>query len=137
MKKIKYILYGLIIIALTIILIGFIVRYPSYTIQTTGKLYIIKKKWRCNRFDLHSGKELATVAINIESHGAAKVVGQDKIAIANYNTTKDRDISICILNTKQYSWKTIAKENALGLDGVIALPQSNRIAVMSSINNTF
>jgi hypothetical protein len=44
MKKIKYILYGLIIIALTIILIGFIVRYPSYTIQTTGKLYIINKK---------------------------------------------------------------------------------------------
>jgi hypothetical protein len=47
---------------------------------------------------IYSGKELATVAINIESHGAAKVVGQDKIAIANYNTTKDRDISI--LNTK-------------------------------------
>jgi hypothetical protein len=34
--------------------------------------------------------------------------------------------------------KTIAfKEDALGLDGVIALPQSNRIAVMSSISNTF
>jgi hypothetical protein len=57
---------------------------------------------------LHSGKELATVAINIESHGAAKVVGQDKIAIANYNTTKDRDISICILNTKPIQLKTIA-----------------------------
>jgi YVTN family beta-propeller protein len=140
MKKIKYILYGLIIIALTIILIGFIVRYPSYTIQTTGKLYIINKKSEdVTVFDLHSGKELATVAINIESHGAAKVVGQDKIAIANYNTTKDRDISICILNTKTNTVeKTIAfKEDALGLDGVIALPQSNRIAVMSSISNTF
>jgi hypothetical protein len=62
---------------------------------------------------LHSGKELAT-AINIESHGAAaKVVGQDKIAIANYNTTKDRDISICILNTKPIQLKTIALKRTL------------------------
>jgi hypothetical protein len=134
MKKIKYILYGLIIIALTIILIGFIVRYP-YTIQITGKLYIInKKKWRCNRFDLHSG--IATVAINIESHGAAKVVGQDKIAIANYNTTKDRDISICILNTTIQLKKQLLTERSW-FRWVIALPQSNRIAVMSSISNTF
>jgi hypothetical protein len=84
---------------LTIILIGFIVRYPSYTIQTTGKLYIIKKSEDVTVL-IYIAEELATVAINIESHGAAKVVGQDKIAIANYNTTKDRDISISILNTK-------------------------------------
>ena len=127
-------------IALTIILIGFIVRYPSYTIQTTGKLYIINKKSEdVTVFDLYSGKELATVAINIESHGAAKVMGQDKIAIANYNTTKDRDISICILNTKTNTVdKTIAlTADALGLDGVIALPQPNQIAIMSSVSNTF
>jgi hypothetical protein len=99
--KIKYILYGLIIIALTIILIGFIVRYPSYTIQTTGKLYIIKKSEDVTVL-IYIAEELATVAINIESHGAAKVVGQDKIAIANYNTTKDT-LAFAFSTQNQYS----------------------------------
>jgi len=140
MKKIKYVVYLLIAIIVTIISVEFIARLTSYTIQTSGKLYIINKKSEdVTVFDLYTGTSVTTLPISIESHGAAKIMGQDKIAIANYNTTKTRGKSISIINTISNTVeKTIAfTEGASGLDGIIALPQSNRVAVISNVSNAF
>jgi DNA-binding beta-propeller fold protein YncE len=79
----------------------YFVRLPSYTIQTSGKLYIVNRSSRNIKvFDLFTGKEVAEIPIDLESHEAAALSGQNKVVVTNYGTV-DRDGNrIKVINTK-------------------------------------
>lgn len=140
MKKIKYTLAILSVLILTLLIVEYIARLPSYTIQTSGKLYIFNKKSKdVTVFDLLIGKEIKTLPIEIESHQATKIEGQDKIVVANYNSSKNRKINLSIINTKNNTVEKTIKfvEGNVGLDGIVDLRKPNRIAAINVNTNTF
>jgi hypothetical protein len=55
--------------------------------QTSGKLYIVNKISRnIEVFDLLTGKEVAEIPIDLESHEAVALSGQNKVVVTNYGT---------------------------------------------------
>jgi DNA-binding beta-propeller fold protein YncE len=75
-------------------------RIPSYSIKTTGKLYIVNKVVEILGFDLSTGKEVAEIPIDLESHEAVALSGQNKVVVTNYGTV-DRDGNhIKVINTQ-------------------------------------
>lgn len=140
MKRIKQIVCILGLLIVLIMVTSFFARRPYYNIQTNGKLYIFNKLSKdITVFDLHKGKEIAEIPIGIETHGATALSNQNRIAVANYGTTQTKGKSIIIINTEKNSVeKTIEfTERYKGLDGIAALPKSNKVGVISSISNEF
>jgi len=137
MKKLRLFLYGFTILFLAILAIRYYVRLPSYTIKTTGKLYIISKRSKDVKvFDLFQGKEIAEIPIAIESHQATALVGQNKIALTSFGGfVRDANL-IKIINTKTNQIeKTIhLKENARS-NGIVAFPESNKVVLIDYSNN--
>lgn len=139
-KTIKLISSILVFIFIAIIITSYCLRIPSYTIKTTGKLYIVNKLSRdLTVFDLYTGKTLEPISIGVESHSATTLSDQNRVVVTNYATSKVRRKNITIINTKR---NTIEKriefnDGFLGLDGVVAFPKSNKVAVVSYINNDF
>lgn len=139
MKIIKYIIYVVAALILIIVLSEFIARLPSYTIQTNGKLYVFNKKSEdVTVFDLYKGKEITTIPIDIETHQATKILGQDKIAVANYNISKNKGKNIIIINTKSNTIEKTIKfvEGNLGLDGIFTIQKPNRVGAINVKKNT-
>ncbi|MEL1239935.1 YncE family protein [Flavobacterium flavipallidum] len=140
MKKIKYIVYPVFALLLLFFVFGFIVRWPSYSIKTNGKLYVFNKKSEdITVFDLAKGREITTIPVAIESHGAAKLLGKNKLVIANYNTKKYKHKKILIFNIDSNKVeKTISfSEGVSGLEGIVSLPIANKVGVVSAISNEF
>ncbi|MFD0988917.1 YncE family protein [Mariniflexile jejuense] len=136
-KKIKYLLLLLVVLLLAVSLTIYLVREPSYNIQTNGKLYIVNKRSRdVTVFDLMKGEKLTNVPIDIESHAATPVRNQGCVVIPNYNTNENKVQSLVIINAKTDKLdKTIVFEEGLALDGIIAHNESNKVLVVSRINN--
>lgn len=140
MKKIKLLFYVLSIFSLLVILIGFLVRKPSYTIQTEGKLYVFNKlSADITVFDLYKGKKITEIPIEIEAHGATLIPNQNRIAVANYGTSKVKGKSIIVINTQKNSIEKTIKftEGYKGLDGIIAFKTPNEVGVISSVSDEF
>lgn len=140
MKKIKRIVFVLIVLVVVIIVAGFFVRRPCYSIHTSGKLYIFNKLSQdVTVFDLQKGKAIAEIPIEIETHGATALPNQNRIAVANYGTAQTKGKSIIIINTeKNCVEKTIKFAGGYkGLDGIVALQNANKVAVISRVSNQF
>ena len=98
MKKIKVLFSVLSIFSLLAILTVFLVRRPSYSIQTEGKLYVFNKlSTDVTVFDLFKGKKITEIPIEIETHEATVLTNQERIAVANYGTSKIKGKSIIII----------------------------------------
>ena len=111
-KTIKLISSILVFIFIAIIITSYCLRIPSYTIKTTGKLYIVNKLSRdLTVFDLYTGKTLEPISIGVESHSATTLSDQNRVVVTNYATSKVRRKNITIINTKR---NTIEKASSYG-----------------------
>ena len=74
---------------------------PSYTIQTTGKLYIVNKLSRdITVFDLFKAKEIKKFPIDMESHEAITTKDENRIVVTNYGAIDSDGNIIKVINTK-------------------------------------
>lgn len=115
----------------------YFVRIPSYTIKTTGKLYIVSKISRdIEVFDLSNGKEIVEIPIDIESHQAATLVGQNKIVVTNYGIINSDGNVIKVINTKTNKIeKTIHLKGNARSNGIVAFPESNKAVIIDYSSN--
>ena len=138
MKKIKSILLFFVLLFLFVLTARYIVRKPSFTIQTSGKLYIVNKGSRdITVFDLFNGKVINEIPIEVESHNATTLLTQNKVIVTNYGTTEIKGKSLTVIDTKNNKVEKTIEFAAgyLGLDGIVAIPKSNKAAIISSISN--
>jgi YVTN family beta-propeller protein len=137
MKKLKLVaLFGLLcFIALQIAI--YVIRKPSYTIKTDGKLYIVNKRSSSiTVFDLYQGKEIAEIPIEVEPHDPTTIANQSKVVVTNYGTPDVLGKSITVINTKTNTIeKTIDLEGSIAPHGIVAFPKSNKVGVVTDIGN--
>jgi len=133
--KILVALFGLFFILGGILL--FIVRTPSYTIQTDGKLYIVNKLSKSiTVFDLSEGRKIEEFFLNIEPHEATTLSGGNEVVITNYGAPDVIGKSISVINTKPNKVeKTIALEESLRPHRIISFPESNNVGVVTDVGN--
>ena len=124
---------GIIALILTINL----VRKPSYTIQTDGKLYIVNKlSSTVTVFDLFQGKQLVEFPVEYIPHEITKLNSQHKVVITNYGTNDILGKSISVINTDSNTIeKNISLEKYFAPKGIISLPQPNKVAVATNGGN--
>ena len=137
MKSIKHLLFlGTVLFVLFVIVI-YLVRKPSYTIQTNGKLYIVNKRSSTiTVFDLFEGKELAEISMEITPHEAVAIPLQNKVVVTNYGSPNVIGKSISVINTNSNELEeNIALEGSSRPHGIIAFPQSKSVGVVTDIGN--
>lgn len=137
MKKIKFIILFGILCLLTASITIFVIRIPSYTIQTNGKLYIVNKKSSSvTVFDLYKGKELTELPVELIPHEITTLKNQNKVVITNYGTNKIAGKSITVVNTKTNKIeKSIPLKENFAPKGIIALPKLNTVALVTNGGN--
>ena len=114
-----------------------VIRRPSYTIQTNGKLYIVNKLSKSiTVFDLYEGKEITEFPMSIEPHEAATLTNQNKVIVTNYGAPNIVGKSVSVINTKTNKIeKTIELEESLRPHGIISFPESNIVGVVTDVGN--
>lgn len=124
-------------LSLLLLLTIFIFRLQSYTIQTSGKLYIVNKISRdITVFDLFKGKKIAEIPINMESHEAITTIDKNSIIITNYGTIDGDGNRIKVINTKTNEVeKIIDLKGKTRTNGISTLPKSNKIAIIEYVKN--
>lgn len=120
---------------LVAMLIIFFVRKPSYTIQTTGKLYIVNKLSRdIQAFDLLTGKEIAKIPVAMESHEAIAI--KDKIVVTNYGAIDSDGNIIKVIDTKTNEVeKIIDLKGNISANGIVAFPATNKVVLIDYVSN--
>lgn len=139
MKKITYISSLFILLVFIALMAIFLVRRASYTIQTSGKLYIVNKKSRdVNVFNLFTGKEIAKIPVNMESHEAIATADENKIVLTNYGAIGTDGNLIKVLNTKTNAIeKTINFDTPIRANGIVATPIANEVGVIDYVKDEF
>ncbi|CAH8283596.1 YVTN family beta-propeller protein [Mariniflexile fucanivorans] len=133
-KRIKYLFLSFGVIFLLFRLSIYVFRLPSYTISTTGKLYVVNKGSRdVQVIDLSNGKEIAEIPIDMLSYEAITTADERRIVATNYES--DGGFAVKILNTKNNEVeKTIGLEG-YKVNGIIALPEANKVALVDYHND--
>ncbi len=135
MKSLKYVLIAFAVLLLLFRLSIIIFRLPSYTIQTSGKLYIVSKVSEdIQVFDLFSGKEIADIPINILSHEVVTTADENKIVLTNYGSSNGNTIKVINTKTNKIE-KTIDLDKNIRVNGITATPNGNEVAVIDYVNN--
>jgi YVTN family beta-propeller protein len=139
MNKFKYILILFGTIFLLYFTIIFVARLPSYTIKTTGKLYILNKiSQSITVFDLFQGKVIKEIPLNLLPREATTLSNQKKIVITNYGTNNIAGNSIEVINTETNEIeKNIYFIERLRPNGIIAFPFTNKVGVVTDVGNYF
>lgn len=137
MKIIKYLAFIVGFLLLMRVITVLFVRAPSYTIQTTGKLYIVDKlSSDIKVFDLFEGKELTEIYIETEPHDIATLTGQNRVVVTNYGTNEVVGNSITVINTKTNTIeKIIELQGSLRPHGIVAFQKSNKVGVVTHEGN--
>ena len=115
----------------------FVIRRPSYTIQTNGKLYIVNKLSKSiTVFDLFQGEELTEFPMSVEPHEATTLTNLNKVVVTNYGAPNEIGKSISVINTKTNKVeKTIELEESLRPHGILTFPNSNNVGVVTDVGN--
>lgn len=135
MKRIKIILIALVVLFLMLRLSIFVFRLPSYSIETSGKLYVVSKLSEdVQVIDLSSGKQIAEIPIDILCHEA--VVTSDKKRVVVTSTLGSDGNIIKVINTESNRIESsINSENTIKASGIVALPEVNKVAVVDLISS--
>ncbi|WP_246124723.1 YncE family protein [Algibacter pacificus] len=137
MKRLKYSLIAFIVLGLVVQLFIFKVRLPSYSIQTSGKLYIVNKVSEdVQVFDLFSGKEIAKIPIDMLSHEAVITKNQNSMVLTNYELNEGNIVKVINTKTNKLQ-KTIALKENIKANGITAYPEPNKVAVIDYVRDTF
>ncbi|WP_445748083.1 YncE family protein [Polaribacter sp.] len=135
MKRLKYFLlfFGVLFFLFRVAI--FIVRLPSYSIKTNGKLYIVNKVSECVQvFDLNSGKEIGKISIDMLSHEAVKTADEHKIVLTDFGDTDKHIIKTINTKTNRLEKEQIFIKKVYG-NGIIALPEKEKVAVIDYVSN--
>lgn len=137
MKRLKYILILFVVLCSVLFLSIIVVRLPSYSIQTSGKLYIVSKVSReVQVFDLFTGKDIAEIPIDMFSHEAITTVDKNNVVLTNYGSTNGNTVKV--VNTKtNILEKTIELKENIRANGIVAYPEPNKVGVIDYVRNTF
>jgi len=136
-KRIKHIvLIGVFLLIVYTISIS-IIRRPSYTIQTNGKLYIVNKgSSSITVFDLFQGKELTEIPMGIEPNEATSLTNLNRVVVTNYGASNVVGKSISVINTKfNKVEKIIDLGESLRPHGIITFPHSKNVGVVTNLGN--
>jgi YVTN family beta-propeller protein len=135
MKRLAYILisFGVLLIIFRLSIIFY--RMPSYTIQTSGKLYVVSKVSKdIQVINLYNGKQIAEIPIDILSHEATNTINENRIVVTNYGSTDENIIEV--INTKiNEVEKTINLQGNIRVNGIAPLPEADKVAVIDYFNN--
>lgn len=115
----------------------YFLKQPTYTINTEGKLYVLNKASKSiSIFDLLKGQEIKELPVEIEPHEATIVANPNRVVITDYGAPNVPGKSVTVINTE-----TNTIENSIDLGeslkphGIITMPQSNSVGVVSDIGN--
>lgn len=113
------------------------IKQPSYTIKTDGILYVVNKaSSSITIFDLFEGKQIKELFVEIEPHEATTLTNPKRVIVTNYGTPDIEGKSITVINAKTNTIeKTIALGESFMPHGIIALPQPNKVGVVTDIGN--
>ena len=133
--KIRVLILGSGLLCLIAIISISIFRIPSYSIKTEGKLYIVNKGTSSvTVFDLEKGKELAELPISVEPHEATTL--NNSVILSNYGNASDVGKSLSVINPKNNQLiKTIDLGSNIKPHGIVAIPNSNNVAVVTDVNS--
>lgn len=136
MKKLKLviILFSLLLMARGVV---YVIKQPTYSIQTEGTLYVVNKGSKSiTIFDLFEGTVVKELQLAIEPHEATLVSNPNRIVVTNYGSPDDAAKSITVINgdtnTKE---KTIPLGESERPHGIITMPQENTVAVVTDVGN--
>lgn len=133
MKRLKYVLLFLGVLFLLFRISTLIIRLPSYSIKTSGKLYIVSKVTEnVQVFDLFTGKEIAEISIDMLSHEAVKTADEQKIVLTNFGNSNKNNIKT--INTKTNSLEKVFNKKIYG-NGIVALPEKEKVAIIDYVSN--
>ncbi|WP_372746191.1 hypothetical protein [Lutibacter sp.] len=137
MKKIKYLILIGILCLLIVSITIYTVRRASYTIQTSGKLYIVNKlSSSVTVFDLFQRKQLTEFPVEYIPHEITKIKNQPKVVITNYGTNDLLGHTISVINTNTNTIeKNISLNKSFAPKGIINLPEPNKVAVATNGGN--
>jgi len=130
---------GSILVILVCIIFGvfYMVKQPAYTLKTSGTLYVVNKASQSiTIFDLFEGRQIKELALPEEPHEATTLTNPGRVVVTNYGSAAAKGKSITVINAA-----TNTIENTIALDesqmphGIIALPESNEVAVVTDIGN--
>ncbi|MHB0755065.1 YncE family protein [Polaribacter sp. M15] len=135
MKRLKFLIlfFGLLFIVLRISILVF--RLPSYTISTSGKLYIVSKlSEEVQVINLSTGKEIAETSIDMLSHEAVATTDGKNIVLTNYGSEVGFDLKVIDTEDNKVK-KTIDLKDDIKINGIVQYPEANKVAVVDYVNN--
>lgn len=135
MKRLIYIALPILALFLLLRLAIYYYRLPSYTIHTSGKLYIVSKVSKdIQVFDLALGKEITEIPIDVLCHEATKTFNGYTIVATNYGATNGNIIEVINTKTNKVE-KEIDLKRDIRVNGIVALPEPNKVAVIDYVAN--
>jgi YVTN family beta-propeller protein len=137
MKKMKYIVLVIALLFVITSITSYLVKRPSYTIQTRGKLYVFSKLSSDYKvIDLKNGKEVVENPIEIEPHEAVVLTSQNRIVVTNYGNPDTPGNCITVINTKTNKVeKIISLNGSLRPHGIVSFPNSTKVGVLTDLGN--
>ena len=131
--KLLILFLGLLFIVLRIAILIF--RLPSYSISTSGKLYVVSKLSEdVQVFNLATGKEIADISIDMLSHEAVATSDGKNIVLTNYGSEIDFDLKVIDTKTNKVK-KTIDLKENIKINGIVQYPDANKVAVVDYVND--
>jgi len=125
---------GMMIVILGVV---YLIKQPSYRIQTEGALYVVNKGSNSiTVFDLYEGDEIKEISLEIEAHEATVLSNPSRIVVTNYGSPKKEGKSVTVINA---ATNTIEKTIALGESarphGIITMPKEHMVGVVTDVGN--
>ena len=132
-KKVA-IFFGVIFLSLVAL---YFIKQPSYTIKTEGKLYVVNKVSKTVVvFDLFEGKKIKELFIEIEPHEAATLTNPNRVVVTNYGRPDAGGNTVTVINADSNTIdKTISLGKSLRPHGIISLPNTDKVAVVTDVGN--
>jgi YVTN family beta-propeller protein len=136
MRKLKFfgVIFGVIFLSLGTV---YFTKQPTYSIKTEGVLYIVNKLSKSiTIFDLKKGEQIKELAFEIEPHEATALNNPNRVVVTNYGSPEVGGKSVTVIDANTNSIKeTIEIGESLRPHGIITLPQSNKVGVVSDTGN--
>ena len=115
----------------------YLIKQPSYSIQTDGVLYIVNKGSKSvTVFDLFEGTKVKEIKLDIEPHEATVVSNPNRIVVTNYGSPDSAAKSITVIDAETHrAEKIISLGESERPHGIITMPEENTIGVVTDVGN--
>ncbi len=136
MRSYPYISFTIVIVFVLLFVSVRLLRRPSYSIQTDGKLYIVNKLSKSiTVFDLFLGEELFDFSLDVEPHEAVGIENGDRVVVTNYGSSGFAGNTISVIDAKTSTLEKEIELNSLRPHGIVAFPNSSKVGVVTDIGN--